>query len=162
MESLCNSRALFTAGMIALALALTNCGKKNNSSTDTGLTAGTYTTCPTTGYYTYNGVNYACTPGTSVLVGSTGSTLSTTGTSGYVTCPTTGYYTYNGVNYACTAGTTVYVGGSSTTVNTGYYNTNLCAQYTATYGITYVMIPYGGSYTCARCDVAQSMGYACY
>jgi hypothetical protein len=139
-------------------MTVTNCGKKNNSSTD-GLTAGTYTTCPTTGYYTYNGVNYACTAGTTVLVGGTGSTLSTTGTTGYVTCPTTGYYTYNGMTYACTVGSTVYVGGTTTTTN---YYSSACSQYTAMYGVPYVMINYGGSYTCARCDVAQSYGYSCY
>ena len=156
MEKLCKSRAILFTGLIALAMAITNCGSKTNSSTSTGLTAGTYTVCPTTGYYTYNGANYACTAGTTVLVGSTGTT---TGSTGYVTCPSTGYYTSNGMTYGCTVGTTVYVGGTTTTVGS---TTNYCSQYTAMYGVPYVLINYGGSYTCARCDIAQSYGYACY
>lgn len=143
-------------------------------------TNGSYTVCPATGYYTSNGMSYPCTPGTTV------NTIGTNG--GYTICPANGFYTANGVTYTCTPGTQVNTAGTNGYANcpmTGYYSTNgmtypctpgapigsngginsnnnICAQFTARYGVPYVLMVYGGQYVCARYDVAAGNGSIYY
>ncbi|MBX3022484.1 MAG: hypothetical protein KF799_12495 [Bdellovibrionales bacterium] len=113
-----------------------------------GTTTNTgYITCPSTGYYTSNGMTYTCSPGASVYAGSTS-------TNGYMTCTAGGYYVNNGITYPCTSGSTIYGTGTTTTTSSGY-----CSQYTAFYGITYVLAQYNGQYVCMRLDIAQAYGY---
>ncbi|NJL24172.1 MAG: hypothetical protein HC902_02645 [Calothrix sp. SM1_5_4] len=148
-----NAKIVRTVGILLLGFSLMNCSKSKNSSASSTTTSA-YVTCPSTGYYTNTlGQNVACTPGTSIYLGTTATTTTTT-TTGYTTCPTTGYYVSNGVTYTCTPGTSVYIGGTTTTTTT-----NSCAQYTAFYGVQYVLVNYNGQYVCMRYDIAYSYQY---
>ena len=132
------------ASVFVLAAFLVNCAKSKTGSTATpsiaSNVAGQTITCPISGYYLFNGVNYACTPGQTITVGAN------------VPTPT-----------PVPAPSPIPVTPAPVPVPTDVPPQNSCDAYTAQYGgVLYVVAFYQGAYVCMREDIATYYGLAVY
>ncbi len=130
---------------IVLAATLVNCAKgKSGPSTSapsiaSNNVAGQTIVCPISGYYLYNGTNYPCTPGQSVVVGQGVPAPAPAPLPGPAPLPVT------------------------PAPPQGVPPQNSCDAWTAQYnGVVYVVAFYQGQYVCMREDIAIYYGLAVY